>query len=345
MSRPLLSLLLSAGLLLAPGLSRAEVEAPREVPRIAQPLVPTAKPSVLVGELKTEHFAISYTPRGEGAARRLAGELEGLRARFAEQLGRDWPGVTSVRVGFGREELEAISVPGGRPPPWAAALAYPDLHLVLLEAGALATEDGTRTVLHELSHAALGQLGGSWPHWFQEGLAMHLSGERVSFRQYTALARAVGADRVVRLSALDRDWPEQLQQVEEAYAESLSFVDFLLGSHGPEAFGSLVDRVAAGERFEGAFASAFGTSLSLEETRWRAQLPLEVRVLVPAPAARLLVGLGVGALRARVRAQPRAGAEAPPGARGGGGRRARRRADPRRRGGRAPRAERARRRR
>src|SRR5262249_48425305 len=127
---------------------------------------------------------------------------------------------------------------------------------------------------HELSHVALGQLGGAWPNWFQEGLAKYLTGERGSLTEYAALFRAVRQDKIFRFEDLSDQWPDQPSDVELAYAQSVAFVAFLIDRHGLEDLGKLIDGVAHGSPFETEFAKAFKTSLSLEQTAWRNQLPV-----------------------------------------------------------------------
>jgi hypothetical protein len=145
---------------------------------------------------------------------------------------------------------------------------------MLIEAQSLVKDDGQQTLRHELVHIALGRLGRSWPHWFQEGLAQHLTGERrFSIESYTTLARAVAGDRIFRLDDLAQGFPERPSDVEVAYAESAAFVAFLYERHPSEQFGALVDGVGRGETFEIAFAKAFHTSLNLEERNFQADLP------------------------------------------------------------------------
>jgi hypothetical protein len=251
----------------SPGLP-AHVEA-----RVEVPIVPSARPKILTGEIKTERFRIVHTAAAAGAARALAADIERIRSLFVGTLGRDWPGVTEIRVGVGREEYEAIALPGGVPPKWSVALAYPAHNIMLLDAISLNAPGGNQTLRHELSHVALGRLGPSWPRWFQEGLAMHLTGERYAVNQYTALFRAVTQDRVFHFADLREGWPEQPADVEIAYAQSLSFVETLLGHHGSARFGELLDAVGAGEDFELAFSRVMKTSLVTEENAWRDALP------------------------------------------------------------------------
>ncbi|MCE9672470.1 hypothetical protein LY474_32150 [Myxococcus stipitatus] len=232
-------------------------------------LVPHARPSVVAGELTTPRFRILHTTAATVAARELAGQIEAVRDSFGTILGRDWPGVTEVRLGVGREEFEALALPGGRPPGWAVALAYPAHQIILLDALSLHAPDGQQTLRHELAHVALGQLAKGWPRWFQEGVAQNVTGERFSITHYTALFRAVTQERVFHFEDLSSNWPDLPADVEIAYAQSAAFVAHLSGRYGAVAMGQLVDGVRAGEPFETAFGKAFHTSLSVEESGWR----------------------------------------------------------------------------
>jgi hypothetical protein len=234
----------------------------------------TSVPSLETSTLSTPRFTLVYTPQAQGAARFLANELEHLRDEVGTLVGRDWPGVTEVRLGSGREEYEALALPNGKPPPWAVALAYPEANVVLVEAHSLIQGDGQLTLRHELVHVALGQLGRGWPRWYQEGLAMELTGERkFRFRQYEVLSRAVTQDRVFRFDDLANGFPKYADDVEIAYAQSAAFVEFLSDRHGQKPFGELIDRMQQGDGFEKAFGIAFHTSLSMEERVFRAELP------------------------------------------------------------------------
>lgn len=230
-------------------------------------------PELVRGEIRTARFSILYTQRAEGVARALGEKIERARDDFQRTLGRDWPGITEVRIGLGRGELEALAIPGGEPPPWAAALAYPEHDIVLFDGASLNKPEGLQMLRHELSHVALGRLGRDWPRWFQEGLAMHLSGERSSVSLYVALFRAVHQDRVYPFRDLTRRWPDRPEDVEIAYAQSEAFVAFLVGRHGPDGLGRLLDEVHAGAWFELAFARAFKTTVDLEEIAFRERLP------------------------------------------------------------------------
>jgi Peptidase MA superfamily len=225
-------------------------------------------------EMSTARFRIVYTARAKGSAEVLKRDIEWMRDDIAALLGRDWPGVTEIRMGFGREEYEALALPEGKPPSWAIALAYPGRNIVLVEAHSLVNDDGPLTLRHELVHVALGQFGKVWPHWFQEGLAQELTGERKwRMEQVATLTRAVTQDRVFNFDDLAEHFPKYPDDVEIAYAQSAAFVDFLRDRHGSYAFQRLIDRVAQGDGFEKAFGVAFYVPLSMEEDAFKRDLP------------------------------------------------------------------------
>jgi hypothetical protein len=235
--------------------------------------LPAQVPSLIAGEVTTPRFRLLYTERSEGSARALADRIERARDAFQEVLGRDWPGVTEIRVGLGREEMVQLALDGAPVPPWAEALAYPGRNVILLDARSLLKPDGEVTLRHELSHVALGQLAPSWPRWFQEGIALYLTGDRFSITQYAAMFRAVTNDRLFDFEDLADSWPQHPHEVEIAYAQSVVFVAHLVNRFGPQKLGDLVGHVEAGASFETAFARAFQTSVSVEQKAWEEELP------------------------------------------------------------------------
>ncbi len=244
-------------------------EGPLDVPAFA-----TRAPVTTVA-FDTDRFHVVASQRAAQPARALGPELETLRDEVSALLGRDWTGRTEVRVALGREEYEAMALPGSRPPGWAVALAWPGANVVLVDARSIATAEGKTTLRHELVHIALGQLGKDWPRWFQEGVAQMVTHEgQFKSGHYSTMAIAIASDRLYDFDALRDGFPERPQDVEVAYAQSSEFVRFLFSRHGPEQFAELIELDGRGVIFEQAFARAFHTSLSLEETEFRRDVAL-----------------------------------------------------------------------
>jgi hypothetical protein len=245
------------------------LEGPIDLPVLA------ARSPVSTVTFDTARFRVVASERAEQPARALAPELETLRDEVAALVGRDWNGRTEVRIALGREEYESMALPGSRPPGWAVALAWPGANVILVDARSIATADGKTTLRHELVHIALGQLGKDWPRWFQEGVAQMVTREsQFKSGHYSTMALAIASDRLYDFDALRDGFPERPRDAEVAYAQSVEFVTFLFSRFGPEQFGQLIDLNGQGVIFEQAFARAFHTSLSLEESEFRRNVAL-----------------------------------------------------------------------
>jgi len=241
--------------------------------RPALPAVPAPVPAVVIGELNTPRAHLLHTARAAGAALELSRQVEQVRDELGRALGRDWPGHVEIRIGVGREELEALALPGGAPPTWAVALAYPSHGIMLVDGRSVGTAEGMTVLRHEFLHVALGRLGDGWPRWFQEGFAVEVSGERYVFERYVALVRAIHGGRLIPLPALAAGFPEDRDAVDLAYAESAAFVSFLMDRHGPLGMATLLSAVERGEPFDAAFIEAFHVSLRTELASWEETLP------------------------------------------------------------------------
>ncbi|MCB9585513.1 MAG: hypothetical protein H6718_08950 [Polyangiaceae bacterium] len=186
-----------------------------------------------------------------------------------------------VWVIVARSPVEMVSfAPDGYPPPaYASGVAYSSIGLVLLTIDPVSP--GQPHVLeevfrHELAHVALyDAVGGAHvPRWFNEGFAVHVSGESSLARLQTLWVSTVG-NTLIPLSTLDNGFPADSDRAAVAYAQSADIVRYLLRKQDTERFGSLLERVRPragkpGQPFEAAFNDAYGTSLSQLEFEWRA---------------------------------------------------------------------------
>jgi hypothetical protein len=130
--------------------------------------------------------------------------------------------------------------------------------------------DLTELLRHELTHLALTDAVGGHhvPRWFDEGFAVHESGE-LPVARFWALWDATVSKRLLPLADLDRSFPMDRYDVNVAYAESADFVRFLMRDADRARYGSLVDRVRAGVPFARALEDAYGTDVAKLEYEWR----------------------------------------------------------------------------
>lgn len=167
--------------------------------------------------------------------------------------------------------------PMGAPPPaYAVAVAYSQLHLVILslkDPRTFEAPDLAESFRHELAHVALfDAVGGRHvPRWFHEGLAVHLSGEK-SLDRFRTLQDATLAKTILPLDQLDGSFPSEPYQVNVAYAQSADFVRYLLRDADRARFASMISYAREGRDFDRALQDAYGTDLRKLEYQWREEL-------------------------------------------------------------------------
>ena len=157
--------------------------------------------------------------------------------------------------------------------PYASGETYMPTRLVLVsltEPSGGASTDVETVFHHELSHVALydALAGRHVPLWFNEGLAIHESGEH-PVQRMKELWDATLFRQLLPLSDLDRGFPQRQDEVNIAYAESADVVRFLLRGKDHLRFVSLLERVRDGAPFDHALADAYGTDVRKLEYQWR----------------------------------------------------------------------------
>ncbi len=203
----------------------------------------------------------------------LVREAQEFRAHLSEDLGQPVLDHVLVRIAHSPEEMAELAPEGQPPPPYAAGVAYPPSHLVLLtlrEPVSWEAPDLSSLLRHELTHVALSDAVSNHhvPRWFNEGFAIRESGELPWARTRT-LWDASLSKRLLPLGALDQGFPSDSYDVSIAYAESADFVNFLMRDTDRTRFGSLVERVRAGADFSRALEDAYGTDMRKLEYEWR----------------------------------------------------------------------------
>ncbi len=250
---------------------------PRDVSVVVQP--EAAKLPPLPGDFQrlehgwiTVELPASLRDRGDALLR----EADDFRARLSEDFGQPALDGLVVRIARTPEQMAELAPESAPPPPYAAGVAYPSLHLVLLALQAPQTWDAPdlpELLQHELTHVALTDAvaGHHVPRWFDEGLAIHESGELPWARTKT-LWDATLAKRLLPLSYLDKGFPADSYEVNEAYAESADFVRFLMRDTDRARFGSLLQRMRAGVPFDRTLEDAYGADVRKLEYEWREEL-------------------------------------------------------------------------
>jgi hypothetical protein len=206
----------------------------------------------------------------------LASDADAFRSRLAVELGQPVLDHVLMRVARDPEQMTGLAPVGSPPFGYASGMAYPSMRLALLSLKAPHTWEATDLVTlsrHELMHLALNDAIGDHhvPRWFDEGLAIHESGEQWTERLGT-LWQATLAKTLLSFADLDRGFAADGSDVGVAYAESADVVRFLMRDDDRARFGSLVQRLRAGTPFDRAVGDAYDTDLRKLEYEWRTEV-------------------------------------------------------------------------
>lgn len=242
------------------------------------PALPAGFETRLEGGWLTLAFPREYHDRMEA----LVPELAATRDRVAMELGR--PALSRVEIRIGRDPVEMARLsPEGAPPfSYASGMAYGPLHLVTVS---LVAPQGAQainldeTLRHELVHIAIfdGFGQGTVPRWFNEGLAVKLSGELAIDRVET-LRTASLAGTLIPFTEMDRKFFGDPGEVKLAYAQSADFVRFLSRRDDHPRFVRMLDRVSQGQPFDSSMSDAYGADLRKLEFQWKSDLAKRIPI-------------------------------------------------------------------
>lgn len=271
--------LLAAAMLLAvvgPAPAEPAPRAPADAPETSGRRV--TLPQVPAGYLTTDAgwLQLSYPPSLAHWSDELVTQANDFKRVVTARLGQTVLERVHVRLAEDAAEMKRLAPANAPYPKYAEGVAYSRLGLILLTEQPTNTgqqHDLRTTFRHELAHVALYDAlsGNHIPLWFNEGLAVHLSGEN-TFARVRALATAAVAGDLLPIADLDRRFPNDSVGVPLAYAQSADIVRFLLRTQDQERFRLLLSRVRRGQDFDRALSDAYGMDVYNLERSWLANL-------------------------------------------------------------------------
>lgn len=163
--------------------------------------------------------------------------------------------------------------------PWVGGVAAARFNLIVLYASEFEWGRSTlaATIAHELTHIAIehaiGEPPRAIPTWLHEGLATVVESavaERFSYEEI--VDAAFEADRLISLRGLTGSFPVQSGGALLAYAQSNSFVKFIIDRWGESAITEILDSYRQGASQDRALRRAVGLGLNALEAEWLATL-------------------------------------------------------------------------
>lgn len=162
-------------------------------------------------------------------------------------------------------------------PSWAAAI-YDGKIRIPFQYASLNIDELEAIIRHELTHALIHRMAGdNVPAWLHEGIAQYKDGVDDTAAM-DVLRQAVVGNQLIPFNYLKRgfvNFKEDSIKVKIAYAESLSFIEYLINNYG---FYTIIDMLNNFNNFSSLdelFISVYSIDLDQLEMGWIEQLRLE----------------------------------------------------------------------
>lgn len=223
--------------------------------------------------IETEHFSIYYT-QDQALAQSVAQMCEIFYREAVRSLG-DIPREPPIEVWIAASEGMFRGELGAPIQDWAVAYAYPSRRRIVVQRPGFVSAmklNFDTIVKHEIVHIVFGARAAEGlnavPRWFSEGIAMYLSEPWDIAHRWRLLGAALWK-RLIPLSVLRVQFPEETAQAHLAYTQSFSAVSYIAEEGGPYALRSIVDMLALGQyTFDDALIATVRMNVANFEDQW-----------------------------------------------------------------------------
>jgi len=176
---------------------------------------------------------------------------------------------------------------------WTGAVTFSQYGSIAIGISASNLNWGKRAIAHELTHMVTHQVTfnpySDLPRWLDEGLAVYDEGLLdVSFS--TALKRAVDSNSLMSVRTLSSPFSANSDLASLSYAESYSFVSYLISTYGEDKMHGLLDIFSQGSTYDNALLKVYGFDSDGLNSRW---LDYVKKLFQPNKPAVALVGAGL----------------------------------------------------
>lgn len=230
-------------------------------------------------------FRIHFQPSDEKAALKLSKVAGKMRKEIAGDLGLYHPKPIDVFLASSSEEYQRLQPDGGTRPEWSVGVAHTNQRVIILYSPAGTIRAGKRSnfnqvFIHELVHIYLHESlnDAPIPKWLHEGYA-RFSAREMSLTLAMKISWAYLFDRLIPLNELMHRFPQEENNAGLAYAQSQSFIGFLIQEYGRLGFQTFLARLRAGRTVDEALTLTTKMNLVELEDEWLTYLALHYTIL------------------------------------------------------------------
>ena len=221
---------------------------------------------------------------GDSLAQELMDACEEGLARLTQDIGTYPERPIKIYIYASTDDLQGAMI---FPQEWSGGVAFTAFSTIAIGIPPSELDWGKRALVHELTHLVVHQVTfspyGQLPIWLDEGLAMYNEGELDPvFR--SCLEEAILEDELISVRSLCSPFSAEPEKARLSYAQSYSFVDYLLDNYGQDKVLDLLTLFKQGSTYDEALTEVYGFDIDGLDACWRATL---TNPIIPAPRAGL----------------------------------------------------------
>ena len=158
------------------------------------------------------------------------------------------------------------------PQEWTGGAAFTRYGIIAIGIAPNTLDWGKRAIAHEMTHLVIHQMTlnpyNDLPIWLDEGLAMYTEG--VLAPEYTAcLNRAIAENSLISVRSLSSPFSAYTMESLLSYAQSYSFVEFLITNYGQDKMLELLLTFKLGSNYDAALEEVYGFDMDGLDALWR----------------------------------------------------------------------------
>ena len=219
---------------------------------------------------------------GDSFAQELMDACEEGLARLTQDIGTYPERPIKIYIYGSTDDLQGAMI---FPQEWSGGVAFTAFSTIAIGIPPSELDWGKRALVHELTHLVVHQATfspyGQLPIWLDEGLAMYNEGELDPVFRF-CLEEAILEDELISVRSLCSPFSAEPEKACLSYAQSYSFVDYLLDNYGQDKVLDLLTLFKQGSTYDEALTEVYGFDIDGLDTRWRATL---TNPIVPAQRA------------------------------------------------------------
>lgn len=189
--------------------------------------------------------------------------------RLEEDMGAGLKRLIDIYIYADAEDLQSSMI---FPQEWTGGVAFTRYGTIAIGIAPYNLEWGKRAVTHELAHLVTHQMTfnpyGGIPTWLNEGISMYAEG-RLEALYRVFLNDAIDNDTLISVRSIASPFSTDASVSYLSYAESYSFVDFLIREYGKDKLYELLNTFAEGSGYDEALEKVYGFDMDGLDGLWR----------------------------------------------------------------------------